>query len=166
MHEVSGQGIIFVQSMGAIVQRQLREGEQWIVDNGHLVAWSANYKVERIQAQGGLLSKMHTDEGLVCRYVKLRLKSLSETKLTFVLASPAPEPYTFRQGTRTTSSAGLIPNSRQGEVEHKQSMLKLYLVLRDDIYWLTVYSNCVYRNNDKMDTFTIIECTRKYLTIL
>lgn len=67
VHEVSGQGIIFVQSMGAIVQRHLREGEQWIVDNGHLVAWSASYKVERIQAQGGFLSKMHTDEGLVCR---------------------------------------------------------------------------------------------------
>ena len=119
MHEVSGQGIMFVQSMGAIVQKQLREGEQWIVDNGHLVAWSANYKVERIQAQGGLLSKMHTDEGLVCRCVILRFEFVSRTKLDFVLASPALEPYTFRQGTRTTLSVGLIPSFRQEEVEHK-----------------------------------------------
>jgi hypothetical protein len=37
-----------------------------LVDNGHLVAWTAKYSVERIQA-GGLLSGAKTDEGLVCR---------------------------------------------------------------------------------------------------
>ena len=37
------------------------------VDNGHLVAWTAQYKVERIDA-GGFFSASHTDEGLVCRY--------------------------------------------------------------------------------------------------
>jgi hypothetical protein len=39
-----------------------------IVDNGHLVAWSANYNIERIGA-GGLLSGVHTGEGFVCRFV-------------------------------------------------------------------------------------------------
>lgn len=56
-----------MQAIGAIVQRHLRPGEEWIVDNGHLVAWSAQYKVETIKAKGGLLSKLHTDEGKVCR---------------------------------------------------------------------------------------------------
>ncbi|KIY68673.1 DUF124-domain-containing protein [Cylindrobasidium torrendii FP15055 ss-10] len=68
VYNVSGQGIVFVQSLGAIVQKHLRPGEEWIVDNGHLVAWTAKYKVERIQA-GGFLSGSHTDEGLVCRFV-------------------------------------------------------------------------------------------------
>lgn len=65
--EISGQGTLWVQAIGAIVQRHLRPGEEWIVDNGHLVAWSAQYKVETIKAKGGLLSKLHTDEGKVCR---------------------------------------------------------------------------------------------------
>lgn len=83
--QVTGTGIIWVQSLGAIVQRRLGNGEQWIgeskllpsydltnhattVDNGHLVAWSAKYTVERVDA-GGFISASHTDEGLVCRYV-------------------------------------------------------------------------------------------------
>ncbi|KAI0093099.1 tryptophan RNA-binding attenuator protein-like domain-containing protein, partial [Irpex rosettiformis] len=66
--EASGRGVLFVQAIGAIFQRQLRPGEEWIVDNGHLVAWTCKYKVERIQAGGGVLSASHTDEGLVCRF--------------------------------------------------------------------------------------------------
>ena len=79
---------MWVQSLGAITSRVLQPGEQWIgkqnpafytlnpfqyvvaVDNGHLVAWTAEYKVERINA-GGLFSAAHTDEGLVCRCVLL-----------------------------------------------------------------------------------------------
>ncbi|KAF8911237.1 DUF124-domain-containing protein [Mucidula mucida] len=67
VYQITGQGILFVQSIGAIIQKHLQPGEQWIVDNGHLVAWTAQYKVERIQA-GGFLSGAHTDEGLVCRF--------------------------------------------------------------------------------------------------
>nr|VWP00003.1 Nucleoside-diphosphate-sugar epimerase [Ganoderma boninense] len=66
VYHVSGQGVMWVQSLGAITSRVLQPGEQWIVDNGHLVAWTAEYKVERISA-GGLFSAAHTDEGLVCR---------------------------------------------------------------------------------------------------
>jgi uncharacterized protein (AIM24 family) len=66
LHRVSGMGIIFVASLGAIVQRQLRQGEQWIVDNGHLVAWNCPYTIER--AGGGLMSGIHAGEGLVCRF--------------------------------------------------------------------------------------------------
>lgn len=36
------------------------------MDNGHLVAWSCNYKIER--AGGGTMSGMKTGEGLVCRF--------------------------------------------------------------------------------------------------
>lgn len=68
IREFTGQGVLFVQSMGAVVRRDLQPGEEWIVDNGHLVAWSAQYTIERIQA-GGLLSSAKTDEGLVCRFV-------------------------------------------------------------------------------------------------
>ncbi|OJT11430.1 hypothetical protein TRAPUB_12050 [Trametes pubescens] len=66
VQQVTGQGTMWVTSLGAIFQRTLQPGEQWIVDNGHLVAWTAGYKVERVDA-GGLFSTSHTDEGLVCR---------------------------------------------------------------------------------------------------
>ncbi|CAL1707224.1 unnamed protein product [Somion occarium] len=67
VRQVTGAGVLFVSSLGAVVQRRLGNGEQWIVDNGHLVAWSAKYAVERVNA-GGLISAAHTDEGLVCRF--------------------------------------------------------------------------------------------------
>ena len=66
VHRASGTGIIFVTSLGAIIQRQLRQGEQWIVDNGHLVAWTCPYSIER--SGGGIMSGMHAGEGLVCRF--------------------------------------------------------------------------------------------------
>jgi uncharacterized protein (AIM24 family) len=66
VHRISGVGTLFVTSLGAIVQRQLRQGEQWIVDNGHLVAWTCPYTIER--AGGGIMSGMHAGEGLVCRF--------------------------------------------------------------------------------------------------
>ncbi|KAG8814295.1 hypothetical protein FRC17_001215 [Serendipita sp. 399] len=67
--KVSGQGIFFAQSIGAILKRELRPGEEWIVDNGHLVAWSASYSMERINTSGGgLFSASHTGEGMVCRF--------------------------------------------------------------------------------------------------
>ncbi|KAG8935837.1 hypothetical protein FRC02_006083 [Tulasnella sp. 418] len=67
VHKASGVGMLWIQSLGAIVQKQLKQGEQWIVDNGHLVAWTASYAVERIAA-GGFFSGSHTGEGLVCRF--------------------------------------------------------------------------------------------------
>ena len=66
VHRISGVGVIFVTSLGAIIQRQLRQGEQWIVDNGHLVAWNCPYAVER--TGGGIMSGIHAGEGLVCRF--------------------------------------------------------------------------------------------------
>jgi len=66
--KVSGQGILWVQSLGAIIKRELMPGEEWIVDNGHLVAWSASYSMERISAGGGMFGASHTGEGAVCRF--------------------------------------------------------------------------------------------------
>ncbi|KAI0762121.1 tryptophan RNA-binding attenuator protein-like domain-containing protein [Trametes elegans] len=67
VYQVQGTGVMWVTSLGAIFSRTLQPNEQWIVDNGHLVAWTAKYKVERVDA-GGLFSGAHTDEGLVCRF--------------------------------------------------------------------------------------------------
>lgn len=43
------------------------DGEKYIVDNGHLVAWNTKYVLERV-ASGGLISGMASGEGLVCKF--------------------------------------------------------------------------------------------------
>jgi uncharacterized protein (AIM24 family) len=54
--------------MGSVlIARQLNEGEKYIVDNGHLVAWTAQYVIERV-ASGGILSNVAAGEGLVCKF--------------------------------------------------------------------------------------------------
>ncbi|KAH9935637.1 DUF124-domain-containing protein [Fomitopsis serialis] len=65
--EAQGAGMLFVHGMGAVIARELQPGEQWIVNNDHLVAWNCQYNVERIQA-GGIVSTLQSDEGAVCRF--------------------------------------------------------------------------------------------------
>ncbi|CCM01919.1 uncharacterized protein FIBRA_03991 [Fibroporia radiculosa] len=65
--QATGVGMLFLHGLGTIISRDLRPGEQWIVNNNHLVAWNCQYNMEKIQA-GGLLSTLQTDEGAVCRF--------------------------------------------------------------------------------------------------
>jgi len=46
---------------------QLADGEKYIVDNGHLVAWNTKYILERV-ASGGIISGLSSGEGLVCKF--------------------------------------------------------------------------------------------------
>lgn len=43
------------------------DGEKYIVDNGHLVAWNTKYVMERV-ASGGIISGFASGEGLVCKF--------------------------------------------------------------------------------------------------
>ncbi|MGZ9583501.1 TIGR00266 family protein [Paenibacillus marinisediminis] len=66
--EISGRGTVFLSSFGAIETKQVRAGEELIVDNGHLVAWSSNmsYQIER--ASKGWVSTFTSGEVAVCRF--------------------------------------------------------------------------------------------------
>ncbi|KAI3333265.1 tryptophan RNA-binding attenuator protein-like domain-containing protein [Ustulina deusta] len=67
VHKVSGVGLLWITSFGAIIRKDLVEGEKYIVDNGHLVAWNVKYVMERV-ASGGIISGFATGEGLVCKF--------------------------------------------------------------------------------------------------
>ncbi|KAF3492167.1 uncharacterized protein GIQ15_01684 [Arthroderma uncinatum] len=67
VYKISGTGILFIQSFGAIIRKDLMDGEKYIVDNGHLVAWNSKYVMERV-ASGGMLSNLSAGEGLVCKF--------------------------------------------------------------------------------------------------
>ncbi|KAL4921777.1 DUF124-domain-containing protein [Aspergillus aurantiobrunneus] len=62
-----GNGLLWIQSFGAIIKKDLVEGEEYFVDNGHLVAWNCKYKIERV-ASGGIISNVSAGEGLACRF--------------------------------------------------------------------------------------------------
>ncbi len=62
--KASGTGTLLLSSYGAIHPFELAEGEQFVVDTGHLVAFTATmgFKVRRI---GGIKSTLFSGEGLV-----------------------------------------------------------------------------------------------------
>ncbi|KAK2759771.1 hypothetical protein FQN54_002505 [Arachnomyces sp. PD_36] len=67
VYRISGNGILWMQSFGAIIRKDIADGEKYIVDNGHLVAWNCKYVLERV-ASGGIISNMSSGEGLVCKF--------------------------------------------------------------------------------------------------
>ncbi|KAI9742707.1 MAG: hypothetical protein M1818_003848 [Claussenomyces sp. TS43310] len=67
VYRISGTGIMWLTSFGAIIRKDLVENERYIVDNGHLVAWNTKYVLERV-ASGGIISGISSGEGLVCKF--------------------------------------------------------------------------------------------------
>jgi len=67
VYKISGTGIMWIQSFGAILRKDLADGERYNIDNGHLVAWNCKYVLERV-ASGGIISGMSSAEGLVCKF--------------------------------------------------------------------------------------------------
>ncbi len=65
---IHGKGTVFLSSFGAIHPITLKEGEEIIIDNGHLVAWPdyMQYSIER--ASNGWMSSLMSGEALVCRF--------------------------------------------------------------------------------------------------
>lgn len=65
---VTGHGLVAASAFGAVYEVEIAAGQDYIVDNGHLVAWSgdASYKIEK--AAKGWLSTITSGEGLVCRF--------------------------------------------------------------------------------------------------
>lgn len=63
-----GRGMLFVESYGAIHALVLADGEEMIIDNGHLVAWPADMHYNLEKASAGWMSSFTSGEGLVCRF--------------------------------------------------------------------------------------------------
>lgn len=66
--KISGKGLVFVNTYGSIHVINLEQGQEFIVDNSHLVAWPdyMNYRIEK--ASKGWISSFTSGEGLVCRF--------------------------------------------------------------------------------------------------
>ncbi|OQD76930.1 hypothetical protein PENDEC_c003G06041 [Penicillium decumbens] len=67
VYEITGTGLLWIQSFGAIIKKDLKEGEAYFIDNGHLVGWNCEYTIERV-ASGGIFSNVASKEGLACKF--------------------------------------------------------------------------------------------------
>lgn len=66
--KIGGTGSLILNSFGAIHQIELKPDQEYIVDNSHLVAWSATttYNIEK--AASGWVASFTSGEGFVCRF--------------------------------------------------------------------------------------------------
>lgn len=64
----SGDGTVFCQSYGAVVDKQLEEGEIFFVDNRFVVAFSDSVKYQLVKATDSVKDSLMSGEGLVNRY--------------------------------------------------------------------------------------------------
>ncbi|CAG8400001.1 unnamed protein product [Penicillium salamii] len=67
VYHITGTGLLWMQSFGAIIKKDLIDEEVYIVDNGHLVAWNCDYDMTRV-ASGGIMSSFSSGEGLACKF--------------------------------------------------------------------------------------------------
>ncbi|MDA1208998.1 MAG: TIGR00266 family protein [bacterium] len=68
MIKVKGTGKMFISSFGGIIKKTLAQGETFIVDNGHIVAFPSSIKYDLRAAGKGMLQMVTTGEGLVCAF--------------------------------------------------------------------------------------------------
>jgi len=66
--KISGKGIVFLNSLGSIHAVNLIEGQEFIIDNYHLVAWPSYMHYTMEKASRGWISSFTSGEGLVCRF--------------------------------------------------------------------------------------------------
>ncbi len=66
--KIGGTGTLILNSFGAIHLVELKPDEEYIVDNSHLVAWTAttSYTIEK--AAAGWIASFTSGEGFICRF--------------------------------------------------------------------------------------------------
>ncbi len=66
--KVEGTGTLFMSSFGAIEKIEIPDGKDYIVDNGHLVAWPDNMQYSIEKASKSLISSFTSGEGFVTKF--------------------------------------------------------------------------------------------------
>ena len=67
MHTL-GTGDIFCSTYGAVIYRELSDGESFVVDNRFVVAFSDTIQFQLVKAAAGAANSYFSGEGLVNRY--------------------------------------------------------------------------------------------------
>lgn len=65
--KISGTGKFFISSFGAVIKKEIKKGEDYIVDNFHLVAWNSDAQIDIQKASSSWLNSFKSGEGLVTK---------------------------------------------------------------------------------------------------
>ncbi len=66
MISAHGTGTMFVSSFGGIVKKEIPAGKKYVVDNGHIVAFSKKIHFDMAKVGSGMMNMVTTGEGLSC----------------------------------------------------------------------------------------------------
>lgn len=92
LSKISGSGPLFLNSFGAIYEKTLGPGEPYVVDSGHMVAFTDGMHYSIKKAARGLFSTLASGEGLVVLFsgpgkvwIQTRnVRSFAETLIPFL----------------------------------------------------------------------------------
>lgn len=99
--KISGKGTAFLSAYGAIHTIDLPEGEDVLIDNGHLVAWDSHMKYDITKGASSWTSSMTSGEGLACRFYgpgKVMIQTRNPQALAAWLFPYLPIPRQVPQG--------------------------------------------------------------------
>jgi uncharacterized protein (TIGR00266 family) len=65
---IGGTGQLALNTFGSLMKINLQAGQEYIVDNYHLVAWEATMSYTITKAAAGWISSFTSGEGFVCRF--------------------------------------------------------------------------------------------------
>ncbi len=68
LSKISGQGLVFLNSYGAIIEKMVMPDEGYIIDSGHIVAFEDTLQYDVQMASRSMWSSLASGEGLVCRF--------------------------------------------------------------------------------------------------
>ncbi|MEM4366689.1 MAG: TIGR00266 family protein [Candidatus Anstonellales archaeon] len=91
---VKGKGTVFIGAGGSIVEKELKDGETFYVDNGSFIAASTKMKIEKFIAGHGLASKILGGEGIMFKVHgpgRLYYETHSVRSLASLVASMIPK---------------------------------------------------------------------------
>lgn len=65
---IKGRGHFAVSAFGAIMELPIAPGQKYVVDNGHVVAWTGDTSYKVVKAGKGWIASMTSGEGLACEF--------------------------------------------------------------------------------------------------
>ncbi len=65
---IKGHGTLILNSFGSMHEMSLAAGEEYVVDNGHLVAWTSTTQYKIAKASKGWINTITSGEGFVCHF--------------------------------------------------------------------------------------------------
>jgi uncharacterized protein (TIGR00266 family) len=68
LSKITGNGVLFLNSYGAIYEKTLAPGEKFIIDCGHIIAFESTVTYQIKKAAKGIFGSIASGEGLVSEY--------------------------------------------------------------------------------------------------